>query len=68
MAKETYSKPSDVVASEGRVLMDGPDGVDVAFTPAAAVITGGRLIEEAAKAEAQDHGEEPREEAEREGP
>lgn len=50
MSKETYSKPSEVTTDEGRVLVDGPDGVDVALTPEAALETGGRLMDEAAKA------------------
>lgn len=50
MNKETYDKPSDVVSEDGRVLVDGPDGVDVALTPEAALETGGRLIDQAAKA------------------
>lgn len=59
MAKETYSKPSDVVASEGRVLVDGPGNLDLAFTPGAATVTGERLIEEAAKAAEQGREEGP---------
>lgn len=53
MPKETYSKPSDVTAEEGRVLVDGPDSVDVALTPEAAEETGARLIDGAAKAAGQ---------------
>lgn len=55
MAKknETYAKPSEVVADDGRVLVDGPDDVDVALTPEAALETGGRLIDGAAKAAGQ---------------
>ena len=34
--KELYSKASDVSAKAGEVLVDGPDGVDVALTPEAA--------------------------------
>lgn len=50
MAKETYSKPSEVVVENGRVLMDGPNGVDVALTPEAAEETAVRLTDAAAKA------------------
>ena len=50
MAKETYSKPSEVVVENGRVLIDGPDGVDVALTPEAAEETGIRLTGAAARA------------------
>lgn len=51
--KDLYDKASEVVADEGKVLVDGPDGVDVALTPEAAEETGGRLIDEAAKAAGQ---------------
>jgi hypothetical protein len=54
MTKETYSKPSEVTAEDGRVLLDGPDGIDVAMTPEAALETGGRLIDEAARAAGQE--------------
>lgn len=53
MNEKTYDKPSEVVSEEGRVLVDGPDHVDVALTPDAALETGGRLIDEAAKAAGQ---------------
>lgn len=53
MTQKTYDKPSDVVAEQGRVLVDGPDGVDVALTPESALETGGRLIDAAAKAAGQ---------------
>jgi hypothetical protein len=54
MTKETYSKPTEVTSEDGRVFLDGPDGVDVAMTPEAALETGGRLIDEAAKAAGQE--------------
>lgn len=50
MAKELYDKPSEVVADDGKVLVDGPDHVDVALTPAAALETANRLTDEAARA------------------
>ena len=54
MSKETYSKPTDVTSEKGRVFLDGPNGVDVAMTPDAAQETGDRLIDEAAKAAAEE--------------
>jgi putative intracellular protease/amidase len=45
-----FDKPSQVVAEAGEVLIDGPDGIAVAMTPAAAEETGRRLIEAAAEA------------------
>lgn len=53
MTQETYSRPSDVIAEDGKVLMDGPDNVNVAMTPEAAAETGARLIDQAARAAGQ---------------
>lgn len=53
MDNSTYDKPSDVVAEDGRVIVDGPDHVDVALTPDAAVETGERLIAKGAQANGQ---------------
>lgn len=50
MTNPIYDKPSDVVSEDGKVLVDGPDHVDVALTPEAALETGRRLMDEAAKA------------------
>jgi len=47
MPDKTYSKPSEVVAEDGKVLVDGPDEVHFAFTPEAAAETGARLIDQA---------------------
>jgi hypothetical protein len=54
MSKDTYSQPSEVVAEDGKVLVDGPDGVDVALTPDAALETANRLTDEAARAAGQE--------------
>jgi hypothetical protein len=51
--QETYTRPSEVVAEEGRVLVDGPDSVDVAMTPEAAIASGERLIAEGLRANGQ---------------
>lgn len=53
MDKEIYDEPSSVNAEEGKVVVDGPDGVDVTLTPEAAVESGERLIEQAATAAGQ---------------
>jgi hypothetical protein len=45
--KGLFNRASDVCSEEGQVLVDGPDGVDVALTPEAAEETGDRLIEHA---------------------
>ena len=51
MAKvPTYNEPSDVTAQDGRVLVNGPDHVDIAFTPEAAEVTSDRLLHGVAKA------------------
>jgi hypothetical protein len=51
--KELFSKASDVSSQDGKVLVDGPDGVDVALTPEAAEETGDRLVEHAMHAAGQ---------------
>lgn len=65
MDNKTYNRASEVVAEDGRVLVDGPDHVDVALTPDAALETGGRLIDEAAKAAGQFRGQKQDEELRR---
>ena len=47
---QTYDEPSEIVADDGRVFVDGPDGVDVALTPEAAEETSDRLLKSAAEA------------------
>lgn len=47
-------KPGDAVAESGQVLLDGPEGIAVSMTPAAAEETGRRLI--AAAREAREQG------------
>ena len=48
-----HSDPSDVVAEQGDIIVEGPDGVAVTFTPDAAEETGRRLIEAASEARRQ---------------
>jgi hypothetical protein len=55
MTKELYDKPSEVIADDGKVLVDGPDGVDVALTPDAALETADRLTAQAVRAAGQEH-------------
>jgi hypothetical protein len=50
---KTYEKPTKVQAIKGDVILDGPDGVDVAMTPEAAAETSDRLLEGAAVAQGQ---------------
>ena len=50
MPKNIYDKPSDVVASGGFVLMDGPGPSTVTFTPGAALETASRLQDGARQA------------------
>jgi hypothetical protein len=47
------TEPAIAIAEEGLVLLDGPDGLAVTMTPAAAATTGKNLIDAAAEAEAQ---------------
>lgn len=42
--RDPYDEPSDVVAEQGEVLVEGPDGVAVSMTPAAALETSDRLL------------------------
>ena len=50
---KTYETPTKVQAVDGDVVLDGPDGVDVAMTPDAALETSDRLLEGAATAQGQ---------------
>jgi hypothetical protein len=49
-----HNVPSDVTVEEGEVMVDGPDGVAVSFTPSAAEETSHRLLDGAAKAAGED--------------
>lgn len=51
--KELFNKASDVSSEDGQVLVDGPDGVNISFTPEAAEETADRLIEHAVHAAGQ---------------
>jgi hypothetical protein len=53
MPKNIYDKPSEVVASDGFVLVDGPGPCAVAFTPEAALETAIRLQQGASDAKDQ---------------
>ena len=50
---KTYTEPSKVTAKDGDIAVDGPDGVDVKFSPEAALETSGRLLGAATKAQGQ---------------
>jgi hypothetical protein len=49
----TQSDPSDVNAEQGKVIVEGPDGVAVTLTPDAAEETARRLISAAVEARRQ---------------
>ena len=53
MDDEIYDEPTKVEAEDGNVILDGPDGVDLSMTPAAAEETSERLLWGAAKAQGQ---------------
>lgn len=55
---KVYKEASDVQAVDGKVELDGPDGVAVALTPEAAEETSDRLINEALRASGQRRMEE----------
>ena len=50
---QVYDEPTDVKAEDGAVILNGPDGVGVRMTPAAAEETSERLLEGAMKARGQ---------------
>lgn len=52
-ANTVHDEPSDVCAVDGVVLVDGPNGVAVSFTPGAARLTSERLSTSADEAAAQ---------------
>lgn len=54
---EPQHEAGEASAEQGQVMLDGPDGVAVALTPAAAEETGQRLIDAAAQARGQEPDE-----------
>jgi hypothetical protein len=50
MNDKVYDEPSDVRSKPGKVVVTGPDSVDVTVTPEAAVKTATRLIDKASEA------------------
>jgi hypothetical protein len=53
MKDKLYDEATEVSATDGEVLLDGPDGVDVKVTPEAAEQTADNLIKGAVKARGQ---------------
>ena len=51
--KELFDEATEVHAVDGKVELDGPDGVDVALTPEAAEETADRMFRASAKAAGQ---------------
>jgi hypothetical protein len=52
-SKELFDEPSEIQAIDGKVELDGPDGVDVALTPEAAEETADRMFRASAEAAGQ---------------
>ena len=48
-----HGDPSEVVAEQGEVIVEGPNGVAVTLTPEAAEETGRRMVRAAAEARRQ---------------
>lgn len=67
MDSAIYNEPSQVAAEEGRVLVTGPGGVVVSFTPEAAAETSDRLLHGATRAMGQRLANEEREASKRHG-
>lgn len=53
MRDRLYDEPSKIIAEEGEVQLDGPDGIAIAMTPEAAAETSERLLAGAAQAQGQ---------------
>ncbi|MEA3044348.1 MAG: hypothetical protein QOH47_2186 [Sphingomonadales bacterium] len=53
MEDKLYDTPSEVTAKDGKVVVDGPDAVDVSLTPEAALETSQRLLHGGLKARGQ---------------
>ena len=51
--KELFDEPTEIQAVDGKVELDGPDGVDVAMTPEAAEETADRMFRASAEAAGQ---------------
>lgn len=57
MDDKVYDEATKVDAQDGRVVLDGPDGVAILMTPAAAEETSHRLLEGALDARGQEVAE-----------
>lgn len=53
MEDKVYDQASEIDAEDGKVVVDGPNGVAVLLTPEAAMETSDRLLFGAAKAQGQ---------------
>lgn len=62
MDNKVYDEPTKVDAEDGKVILDGPDGVAVLMTPDAALETSDRLLSGATQAMGQQVQEERRHE------
>jgi hypothetical protein len=60
MDDKVYDEPTRVDAEDGKVILDGPDGVAVRMTPDAALETSDRLLSGATQAMGQQVQEERR--------
>jgi hypothetical protein len=60
MDDKVYDEATRVDAEDGKVVLDGPDGVDVTMTPDAALETSDRLLHGASQAMGQQIEEERR--------
>ena len=60
MENRPHDTPSDVTAEEGEVMLDGPGGVAVSFTPEAALETSERLLHGGLKGKGQQVAEQRR--------
>ncbi len=53
MPRKAHDVPTTVTSEEGEVMLDGPDGLAVSFTPDAASKSAAAIAEAASKAQLQ---------------
>ena len=60
MSIKAHDVPTNVTAEEGEVMLDGPDGLAVSFTPEAATKSASAIAEAASRAHVQAKDKRPK--------
>jgi hypothetical protein len=60
MSMKAHDVPTNVTAEEGEVMLDGPDGLAVSFTPEAASKSASAIAEAASRAQLQSKDRQPK--------